>query len=201
VIEYQREPPDSLAEAAWAKGSLTPLELLRVAAWKSAQGLGWLSLNTEQDIRARTAAAIDHLRPWRGHQMSGAADEATWSAWRETSRAAIGARDEGTGLLGLSGVGYPVATAILAVLDPEVWPVMDRWAVMTVFGTRPAGTPLPTARWQRAKAYEAYGRHLATVGRSCWGPGLTMHRLDQQAMKASMKGGQLPPGWSRAALP
>src|SRR5712692_9646955 len=40
----------------------------------------------------------------------------------------------------LEGVGYPMATAILDILDPGVWPVMDRWAVITVFGTRPAAT-------------------------------------------------------------
>jgi hypothetical protein len=181
LIEYQKEPPASLVRAAWARGFLTPLELLRIAAWKSAKALGWLSLNTEPDIESRTAAAIDQLRPWRGQRMAGVDDDAVWAKWRETSSTAIGADKEGTGLLGLSGVGYPLATAILAVLDPEVWPVMDRWAVMTVFGSQPSGKPYRLDRWQRADAYQVYGHHLATVGRRCWGTELTIHRLDQEA--------------------
>lgn len=186
--------------AAWSRGYLTPLELLRIAAWKSAQGLAWLSLNTEEEIKSRTAAALEHLRPWRGTPMVGVTDEQAWAKWRNAAWSAIGVHGD-TGLLALSGVGYPMATAILATLDPETWPVMDKWAVTTVFGQRPGGAALPVGRWQRADAYAAYARHLATAGNQCWGPGLTIHELDQRAMKASMKGGHLPPGWSHAPQP
>jgi hypothetical protein len=201
VVRYQDERPDWVAASAWARGSLTPLELLRVAAWKTGQGLGWLSLNTEQDISTRTAAAIEHIRPWRGTRMASVTDDHVWASWRESARAAVGMQAEGRGLLGLSGVGYPMATAILDILDPDAWPVMDKWAVETVFGTRQDGAPLRPARWQRADAYAVYARHLATAGSACWGADLTIHHLDQRAMRASMKGGQIPPGWYRAAIP
>jgi hypothetical protein len=200
LIEYQREPT-WLTDQAWGRGYLTPLELLRIGAWKSARGLAWLSLNAEGEIESRTAEALRHLWRWRGRRMAGVDDGAVWVAWRETSRAAIGDHYEGTGLLGLSGVGYRMATAVLAILDPEVWPVMDRFAVMTVFGRQRSGEPLPADGWERADAYAVYGHHLATVGRRCWGAELTIHGLDQEAMKASQPGGQLPPGWSQATLP
>jgi hypothetical protein len=35
-----------------------------------------------------------------------------------------------------------MATAILDILDPDVWPVIDGWAAQTVFGK----SPLATAR-------------------------------------------------------
>ena len=31
-----------------------------------------------------------------------------------------------------------MATAILNILDPDVWPVIDRWAAETVFGNSPS---------------------------------------------------------------
>jgi hypothetical protein len=91
-------------------------------------------------------------------------DKTLWEAWRETARGAIGASADRSGLLGLEGVGYPMATAIPDILDPGVWPVMDRWAVVAVLGTRPDGHPWPGTRWQHATAYEAYARHLVTRG-------------------------------------
>jgi hypothetical protein len=202
MIPYQEEPTSSLARNAWARGHLTSLELLRIAAWKSARGLAWLSLNTEEDIESQTATAIDHLRAWRGRQMAGVADPDLWSRWEGTARSAIGIHAE-TGLLKLSGVGYPMATAILTILDPEVWPVMDKLAVRSVFGSPPPDTSPSAWRWQRqwADAYACYARHLAVVGRRCWGAELNIHKLDQRAMRASMKGGQLPPGWSFSVLP
>ena len=58
---YQETVPKTVPEAAWARGHLTPLEFLRIAAWKSARGLGWLSLNAEGAIEQRTEAAISYL--------------------------------------------------------------------------------------------------------------------------------------------
>lgn len=75
-----------------------------------------------------------------------------------------------TGLLGLEGVGYPMATAILDILEPDVWPVMDRWAVMTIFGIRPDERQWPGIRWQQTAAHQAYVRHLVTHGATAWRP-------------------------------
>jgi hypothetical protein len=96
------------------------------------------------------------------------------------------------GLLSLTGVGYPVASAILDILDSDVWPVIDKWAARTVFGTE-------RFRYCAAR-YAVYARHLAIEGRRCWGVGLSIHQLDEKAQRASMKG-DLPAGWRPAKLP
>jgi hypothetical protein len=174
-------PPVEIADVAWARTSphLTALELFRVAAWKSAKGLAWLALNTEDEIRDRTTAAMETIAAWRGRHMVGVIDPNEWAAWRETARNAIGAEKAGTGLIGLCGVSYPMGTAVLALLDPNVWPVMDKWAVKTIFG--------PSAgRWDRAVAYEAFACHLACAGPPRWGGHLSIHELDQRAMRAAM---------------
>lgn len=198
--KYQRRP-DDVAARAWSRGYLSPLDLFKVAAWKTGQGLGSLAVNTEEEIEVRTRAAVNYIKLWRDKAVSGLADDAVWKDWRDTACRAIGAAADCSGLLGLEGVGYPMATAILDILDPEVRPVMDRWAVITVFGTRPDGQPWPSISWQHAAAYEAYARHLATFGASTWGPGLSVHELDVKAMQLSKDGSPLPVGWAHARLP
>lgn len=198
--KYQKRP-DDLANRAWNRGYLTSLDLFRVAAWKTGQGLGSLTLNTEGEIEARTQAAVNCVWPWRDRPVSGLADDVMWADWRETARHAIGASAERSGLLGLEGVGYPMATAILDILDPGVWPVMDRWAVMTVFGTQHGGRPWPGSRWQHANAYEVYARHLVTCGAAAWGSSLSVHELDEEAMKLSKNCRPLPARWDYAGLP
>jgi hypothetical protein len=42
-VRYQ-DRPDYVAEQAWSRGYLKPLEFFRVAAWKTGQGLGSLTL-------------------------------------------------------------------------------------------------------------------------------------------------------------
>jgi hypothetical protein len=198
--KYQRCPSE-LAAAAWGRGHITPLELFRVAAWKTGQGLGSLTVNTEEEIQDRTRAALDAIRPWRDQSVSGLTSEATWANWRETARQAIGDAAVNSGLLGLDGVGYPMATAILAILEPTVWPVLDRWATLTVFGPRSAGGVRPNRHWQHAAAYEAYARHLAVHGAAVWGADLSVHQLDQRAMNLAKGGAALPQGWQYAPLP
>ncbi len=126
--KYQVRPSE-IATSAWNRGYLKPLELLRIAAWKTGQGLGSLTVNTEHDIESRTGASMDCIQHWKGQRVVGLADQALWDDWRETARRAIGVAATRKGLLGLEGVDYPVATAILDVLDPDVWPVIDQWAV------------------------------------------------------------------------
>lgn len=201
MVKKHQKRPSGLATAAWSRGHLTPLELFRVAAWKTGQGLGSLTVNPEEEIEARTQAAIECIRPWRDQPVSVLTDEATWDDWRETARRAIGASADQSGLLGLEGVGDPMATAILDILDPGAWPVMDRWAVMTVFGNRPNGRQLPSAQWQHSAAYEAYARHLVTYGTAAWGSGLSVHQLTEKAMELARNGYPLPPRWGYAQLP
>ena len=143
--KYQRRPSE-VAVAAWARGHMTALELFRVAA-------------------------IEAINPWRGQTVSSLTSNAMWEDWCETARHAIGASASHSGLLGLEGVGYPMATAILDILDSGVWPVMGRWAAMTVFGPRPDRSLQPGTQWQLAAAYEAYARHLVKDGAAAWGSG------------------------------
>ena len=49
-----------------------------------------------------------------------------------------------------------MATAILDILNPDVWLVIDRWAAQAVFGK-------VTSRYSAIR-YAAYARHLATAG-------------------------------------
>lgn len=190
--KYQQRP-GYIADAAWRRGYLTPLELFRVAAWKTGQGLGNLTLNTEDEIKRATRTAIDGIRPWKGEQVLGLDDDARWDAWRRIANSVIGVKKDRIGLLALEGVGYPMATAILDILDREVWPVMDRWATLTVFGQQ--------LRWYGAAAYTVYTRHLATVGHACWPDKPSIHSLDEVAMDTSRNNKPLPTGWTYAATP
>ena len=189
--DYQRRP-DEVADEAWQRGYLTALELFRVAAWKSAKALAQLTLNSESDIKRTTTQAIDGIRPWKGKPMLAVDDDACWDAWRQTANSVIGIQDQ-TGLLALEGVGYRVATAILVILDPEVWPVIVRWATQTVFG-KPLG-------WYGVARYAAYTRHLANVGHPCWPEEPSIHALDQRAMRTASHGWPLPSGWTYAVIP
>jgi hypothetical protein len=198
--KYQ-DRPSEIANSAWDRGYLKPLELLRIAGWKTGQGLGSLTVNTEHDIESRTRAAMDNIRHWKGQRVVGLTDQALWGDWHETARRAIGVAATGEGLLGLEGVDYPVASAVLDILDSDVWPVIDRWAVKTVFGTQRDGAAWPTRQWRCAAAYVEYTRHLATEGARRWGSDCSIHQLDVKAMKASREGGTPPHGWTYAPLP
>lgn len=193
--EYQ-DRPDWIAGKAWNRGYIEAFELARIAAWKNAQSVAAITVNGPEEIEACTRAAISVIRPWLGRKGTQLATDADWAAWQQAANAAIGwvgRKGPSSGLLSLKGVGYPVATAILDILDPDAWPVIDKWAATTVFGTIPF-------RYCAAR-YAAYARHLATEGTRCWGAGLSIHELDEKAQSASMPGGQLPAGWRRAGLP
>jgi hypothetical protein len=198
----ERKRPGYQAFPAWASTvpwtrrdpHLTAFELVKVVAWKSAKGLALVTENDERDIVERTKAAARSITAVRELQPDAREDETYWSEFEGAARAAIGDEKAGTGLLGLRGVGYPVATAVLCALDPNTWPVMDRWAVASVFdGVGPD--------WKHASAYRAFARHLATEGRRHFGESASIHELDVAAMNASMPGGQLPSGWVRATCP
>jgi hypothetical protein len=57
---YQDEPGDDIRESIWESGRLSALQMFRVAAWKPAQELGYLTLNTS---RSRPARAADAKKP------------------------------------------------------------------------------------------------------------------------------------------
>lgn len=193
--EYQ-ERPAWITERAWSRGYIEAFELTRIAAWKSARAVAAITVNEPAEIEARTREAMSVIRAWRCRRATEIATDAGWSDWQQAANTAIGwvggPGVEPSGLLALKGVLYPMATAILDILDPDVWPVIDKWAARTAFGRVPY-------RYSAAR-YAAYARHLATEGQRHWGPGLSIHELDERAQYASMKN-DLPGGWRIAELP
>jgi hypothetical protein len=63
--DYQHEPLDETRSTIWASGEITPLQLLRIAAWKSAKSLASLTMNSEQTIRCTTRRALEGMQPLR----------------------------------------------------------------------------------------------------------------------------------------
>jgi hypothetical protein len=194
--EYQ-DRPCWITDKAWIRGCIDPFELTRIAAWKNAKSVAAITVNSPGEIEAWTEAAISAIRPWRDRRAIALTADADWASWQEAANAAIGwigsRGGPPSGLLALKGVGYPMASAILDILDPDVWPVVDKWSAKTVFGVIPS-------RYNAAR-YAAYARHLAVEGTRCWGVGLSIHELDMRAQAASMKHDQLPDGWRFAGLP
>lgn len=194
--EYQDRPCWITGEA-WNRGYIEPFELARIGAWKNARSVAAITVSRPEEIEAWTRAAISAIRPWRDRRAVALVTDADWAGWQKAANAAIGwvgsHGEPSSGLLSLKGVGYPMASAILDILDPDVWPVMDKWAAKSVFGIIPS-------RYCAAR-YTAFARHLATEGARCWGARLSIHELDVKAQSASMKGGSLPVGWRFVELP
>lgn len=172
---YQVEPVE-LSSGIWTRGRATAWEFLRICAWKSARNLAHLPLNSEALIQERTEHAVTSLR-WAQNLDVRDADT-DWDRWEASAREAIGSSAAGTGLLGLRGVDYPVATGFLCILNPAAFPVLDRWAIRDLYGPDE-----PPRRHYRAAAYRAYASALLAKGGA---PGLNIHELDQAAMHRGM---------------
>ena len=156
---YQREP-EELRDKIWDSGLITPLQLFRIVAWKSAKGLAPVSLNSEKDIERWTSNALEATASWR--TINVLTDTIDWNEWEHAAGTAIGASKEAvgdskkSGLLALDGVGYPVASAILAFLLPKAFPVIDKWTVLGVYG--------PGAKnWKRKVVYRNFTERLVEV--------------------------------------
>ena len=189
TIDYQNEP-SQLREGILKRGHITPWELFKIVSWKSAKGVAWLSLNTEDEIVEFTSKALRELKTcsWPyGALINGNLDEKAWALWEEMVGQVIGAdqkRSESgcaTGLLRLHGVGYPVATAILGFLKPEVFPVMDKWAVETIFGESAS-----RKRWQRKSKYREFAQLLVNPQIEDLQKVETLRGRDQKAMQLAM---------------
>jgi hypothetical protein len=186
---YQEEPV-FLVDGILERGYISPWELLKIVSWKSAKGVALLSLNTEAEIVELTSEAVRDLTTWSwpyGALMDGNLNDEAWALWEEWVGQVIGADQkhsksgEATGLLRLHGVGYPVATAILAFLKPEVFPVMDKWAVETIFGEG-----ANRKRWQRKSKYREYAQLLVNPQIEDLQKVATLRGRDQKAMQLAM---------------
>jgi hypothetical protein len=186
---YQEEPV-FLVDGILERGYISPWELLKIVSWKSAKGVALLSINTEAEIVEFTSEAVRDLTTWSwpyGALIDGNMNDEAWTLWEEKVGQVIGAdqkRSESgcaTGLLRLHGVGYPVATAILGFLKPEVFPVMDKWAVETIFGEGAS-----RKRWQRKSKYREYAQLLVNPQIEDLQKVATLRGRDQKAMQLAM---------------
>ena len=188
--KFQDEPEELVAEI-FSLGYITPWNLFKIVSWKSARGLAWLSLNTEEEIRFVTEELVDGLRqlPETANVLSKPMNEEDWNEWQRLAGELVGAvgkkNVQPSGLLRLQGVGYPVATAILGLLKPNVFPVMDRWAVETIFGD---GAGSKTWQWHTKAAYRRYTERLVNPECEFLDEIKTLRKRDIAAMNASKAG-------------
>lgn len=188
--KFQDEPEELVAEI-FSLGYITPWNLFKIVSWKSARGLAWLSLNTEEEIRFVTEELVDGLRqlPETANVLSKPMNEEDWNEWQRLAGELVGAvgkkNVQPSGLLRLQGVGYPVATAILGLLQPNVFPVMDRWAVETIFGD---GAGRKTWQWHTKAAYRRYTERLVNPECEFLDEIKTLRKRDIAAMNASKAG-------------
>lgn len=174
---YQREP-EELRDQIWDAGQITPLQLFRIVAWKSAKGLAPVSLNSEKDIERWTSNALEATSSWRTTNVL--TDEIHWNEWEHAAGTAIGASKQAvgdsnkSGLLALDGVGYPVASAILALLLPKAFPVIDKWTILGVYG--------PGAKnWKRKVVYRNFTERLVEVAHH-FPDRTSIHEVDKAVM-------------------
>ena len=186
---YQEEPV-FLVNGILERGYISPWELLKIVSWKSAKGVAWLSLNSETEIVQFTSEALRDIETclWPyGALVAGKMNDEAWAIWEEWVGRVIGADAKysesgfATGLLRLHGVGYPVATAILAFLKPEVFPVMDKWAVEIIFGEGASRT-----RWQHKAKYREYAQLLVNPQIEELKQVATLRGRDQKAMQMAI---------------
>ncbi len=179
---------------------MTALEAIRVGAWKQAMVPASMSVNDEGKIEKVTRGVLAAIKPALAWSPLGVDNDSFWTQYRTLVANTIGAKNIRSGLYALDGIEYPVASAILCILDPERWPVIDRHAVRSVFGCRADKRDHPTSTWYCATVYSSYARHLATIGHACW-PGLSIHELDVKAMELGKNGGPYPSGWKQITIP
>lgn len=180
-IRYQQEPT-YLRGALWQQGHIDPLSLFRILAWKSAKGLASATLNAPGQIEHVTREALSILDPYK--EADGPPDDEL--SWTATHDALVGP-DGKSGLFGLEGLRVPTASAVLSILNPCVWPVVDRWAYAAILDVTPQQA---TARIGWFNNYRAYVEALARVlpGHR----GKTIHEVDQLSMSAGMRGQSFP---------
>jgi hypothetical protein len=119
------------------RGYLTKRELEAVCRWKSPRAIGWIRLNARNRIRQATSVA--------------------WAAKEERERLEA--------LIDLQGVSVPMASAILTLVNPKRYGVIDIrvWQLLHRLGAvagNPAGTHFTFTQWER---FLILIRHFAGV--------------------------------------
>lgn len=184
--KYQEEIGLDVVQRIWDRGFLTGFELLRIGAWKSAKSIALLTVNEENHIEVVTRSALSAISEYR--TVNVVVDSIDWTNWRETVALAIGQngskKQESSGLLSLHGIGYPMATAILATMAPTAFPVLDKWAISGVLDITPVEAS--KTKWHRSVFYTDYCKILATDERPEFSDQNSVHWRDQWMMNMAM---------------
>ena len=188
---YQTVPSSSIRVDGWRRGYLTPLEFLRIQAWKSANSsLASITTHSEEEFTAVTRHALSEMAPWRDKGAPEAGDAEGWAAWKASAISALTGSGSSPGLCSLSGVALPRASAILAFMDSKSWPIIDQHGVRVIFGSSSATQDHRYGKWAYSvDVYAAYAEALVSQGAPAWDtapPSMTIHELDQRAMQIGM---------------
>jgi len=110
--------------AARRRGYLTPAELETVCYWKSPRAIGHIRANSPEEVRSATRAALRSRSERRRLEA----------------------------LTGLRGVSIPMASALLMLVDPKRYGVIDIrvWQLLHKLGTvskNPAGVDFNFRNW------------------------------------------------------
>ncbi len=165
------------------RGAFTRAEFLRMCRWKSPRAQHLWEANSAARVRA-------------------------------VSRAVLATRDERirmARLTGLSGVGVPMASAILTLIDPRRYGVLDIRAWQLLFALRSVaanrrGQGFTLAQWQQyLAALRHHARRLRVTARAIEYTLFLCHRKLQQgtlyAPPPSARSGRLPRGGARGHAP
>jgi len=162
-------------QANSARG-IDPFDLCKIVAWKYAQAVAEITVNSPDLIRTVTADAWHAVQDWLDQDvvLLTQANSMDWEGYQDAVMTAVGSQGAGTGLMRLNGIRYPVASAILRVWNRKAFPVIDRHAVNAVSPYSDAPINI-----QRGAGYVQFVRTLATTDH--FGPG-DIHDRDKQAM-------------------
>ena len=142
------------------RGYLTRGEFIEVCAWKSARTIGHARSNDHRRIRRATAAVL------------GTHDE----------------RERLDALLALHGVGVPTASAILTMLEPKRYGVIDIrvWQLLHALGAvegNPGGTGLTGDHWlQFLRVLRELSARLDIPARAAERALFAAHRAHQEGL-------------------
>ncbi len=178
---YQKYP-FGVRKRSWAQGHVSAFDIIRISAWKSARLPADLSVNSPTLLETVTREAISHMADsqcalW---QPLGNDNDNFWDRYEFLVRLVVGSDKESTGLYALNGLQYPIASAILCVLDPHLFPVIDQHAVRAIYGRR--ARDKDHKKWHCAHVYSHYARQLSTTIYDIY-PTYSIHKLDVQAMR------------------
>jgi hypothetical protein len=180
--KYHDPLSESEVSQIWTNGYISGFELVKIAAWKSAISAAGVTVNGEDFIVDRTRNAMQVIQDFQEINVLELPTLLKDGIWTSAVRNAIGSKDSKTGLLGLDGVGYPMATAILCTLLPKVFPVLDRYAIAEVFGVSPYDAQ--KTKCHTADQYTQFAIRLLEDSRLDSEP--TIHLRDQVAMRHGM---------------